>query len=140
MLDTNVPENSEEIRNITSRLYASHGDIRVAQEILLGIGGIKVLKAMDLFPTVIHMNEGHCAFAGLERICLIMDRYDLEFQSASQICRRSSVFTTHTPVAAGHDEFDKELVRPYIAPYAQKFGISQDELLSWGQLALVRGT
>jgi glycogen phosphorylase len=134
MLDTNIPENSEEIKNITSRLYASHGDIRVAQEILLGIGGIKVLKAMDLFPTVCHMNEGHCAFAGLERICLIMDRYDLEFQSASQICRRSSVFTTHTPVAAGHDEFDKELVRPYIAPYAEKFGISQDELLSWGQL------
>ncbi|MFN2357983.1 MAG: alpha-glucan family phosphorylase, partial [Desulfotignum sp.] len=134
MLDTDIPENSEEIKNITSRLYASHGDIRVAQEILLGIGGMKVLKALDLFPTVCHMNEGHCAFAGLERICLIMDRYDLEFQSASQICRRSSLFTTHTPVAAGHDEFDKELVRPYIAPYAQKFSISQDELLSWGQL------
>ncbi|MCA1787577.1 MAG: alpha-glucan family phosphorylase, partial [Desulfobacteraceae bacterium] len=66
MLDTDVPENSEEIKNITSRLYASHGDIRVAQEILLGIGGMKVLKALDLFPTVCHMNEGHCAFAGLE--------------------------------------------------------------------------
>ncbi len=134
LLDTNLPANSEENRNITSRLYASHGEIRVAQEILLGIGGIKVLKAMDLFPSVCHMNEGHCAFAGLERICMIMDRYDLTFQSASQICRRSSVFTTHTPVAAGHDEFDKHMVRPYIAPYAKKFGISEEELLSWGDI------
>ncbi|MCF8092034.1 MAG: alpha-glucan family phosphorylase [Desulfotignum sp.] len=134
LLDTNLPANSEKIRNITSRLYASHGEIRVAQEILLGIGGIKALKAMDLFPSVCHMNEGHCAFAGLARICQIMDRYDLTFQSASQICRRTSVFTTHTPVAAGHDEFDNHLVRPYIAPYAQKFGISEDELLSWGKI------
>ncbi len=134
LLDTNLPENSEEIRNITSRLYASHGEIRVAQEILLGIGGTKVLEAMDMFPAVCHMNEGHCAFAGLARTCLIMDRFDLEFQSASQICRRSAVFTTHTPVSAGHDEFDKELVRPYIAPYAQKFGISENELLSWGEM------
>ncbi len=134
LLDTNLPENSEEIRNITSRLYASHGDLRVAQEVLLGIGGIKVLQAMDLFPAVCHMNEGHCAFAGLERTCMIMDRFDLEFQSASQAGRRSAVFTTHTPVSAGHDEFDKELVRPYIVPYAQKFGISEDELLSWGEL------
>jgi len=134
LLDTNLPDNSEEIRNITSRLYASHGEIRVAQEILLGVGGTKVLEAMDMFPAVCHMNEGHCAFAGLARTCLIMDRFDLEFQSASQICRRSAVFTTHTPVSAGHDEFDKELVRPYIAPYAHKFGISENELLSWGEI------
>jgi glycogen phosphorylase len=139
LLDTNLPENSESARNITSRLYASHGEIRVAQEILLGIGGVKALKAMELFPSVCHMNEGHCTFAGLERICLIMDRYDLTFQSASQICRRSSVFTTHTPVSAGHDEFDKNLVRPYIVPYAQKFGISEDELLSWGDLPGAEG-
>jgi glycogen phosphorylase len=134
LLDTNLPVNSEENRNITSRLYASHGEIRVAQEILLGIGGIKVLKAMDLFPSVCHMNEGHCAFAGLARICMIMDRYGLTFQSASQICRRSTVFTTHTPVAAGHDEFEKHQIRPYIAPYAKKFGISEDELMSWGDV------
>ncbi|HSL62285.1 MAG TPA: alpha-glucan family phosphorylase [Desulfotignum sp.] len=134
LLDTNLPANSETVRNVTSRLYASHGEVRVAQEVLLGIGGIKALKAMDLFPSVCHMNEGHCAFAGLERIALIMDQYDLTFQSASQICRRSSVFTTHTPVAAGHDEFDKYLVRPYISPYAEKFGISEQELLSWGEV------
>jgi len=134
LLDTNLPENPEHIRSITSRLYASHGDIRVAQEALLGIGGTRVLKAMGLFPAVLHMNEGHCTFAGLERICQIMERYGLNFQSASQICRRSTVFTTHTQVAAGHDEFDKDRVRPYIAPYAEKFGISVDEILSWGEI------
>jgi starch phosphorylase len=134
LLDTNLPENPEHIRNITSRLYASHGDIRVAQEVLLGIGGTRALKAMGLFPAVCHMNEGHCTFAGLERICLIMERYGLNFQSASQVCRRSTVFTTHTPVAAGHDEFEKHQVRPYITPYAEKFDISVEELLSWGEV------
>ncbi len=134
LLDTNLPENPEHIRNITSRLYASHGDIRVTQEALLGIGGTRVLKAMGLFPAVCHMNEGHCTFAGLERICQIMERFDLNFQSASQICRRTTVFTTHTPVEAGHDEFETHQVRPYIAPYAEKFGISVDELLSWGEV------
>jgi starch phosphorylase len=134
LLDTNLPENPEHIRSITSRLYASQGDIRVAQEALLGIGGTRALKALGLFPAVLHMNEGHCTFAGLERICQIMERYGLNFQSASQICRRSTVFTTHTPVAAGHDEFEKHQVRPYIASYAEKFGVSVDEILSWGEI------
>ncbi|OQY50561.1 MAG: alpha-glucan phosphorylase [Desulfobacteraceae bacterium 4572_89] len=133
LLDSNLPENPAVIRDITSRLYASHGEIRVAQEILLGIGGIKALAAMDIFPNVCHMNEGHCSFAGLERVSTIMDKYNLDFQSAIQICRRSSVFTTHTPVAAGHDEFPKELILPYIQPYAEKFAISEEELLSWGE-------
>ncbi len=133
LLDTNLPENPKNIREITSRLYDSHDQIRIAQEILLGIGGIKVLRAMDIFPNVCHMNEGHCSFAGLERISIIMDRYNLDFQSAFQICKRSSVFTTHTPVAAGHDVFAKELVLPYIQPYAEKFAVSDDDVLSWGQ-------
>jgi len=133
MLDTNLPENPEKIRDITSRLYASHGETRVAQEILLGIGGIKALSALDLFPDICHMNEGHCAFAGLERTSIIMDKYNLEFQSAIQICKRTSIFTTHTPVAAGHDEFPKQLIKPYIKPYADKFAVSEDELLSWGE-------
>jgi len=134
LLDTNLPENPEHIQNITSRLYASHGDVRVAQEALLGIGGSRALKAMGLFPAVCHMNEGHCTFAGLERICHIMEKYGVNFQSASQICRRSTVFTTHTPVAAGHDEFETHQVRPYISPYAEKFGISVEEILSWGEI------
>lgn len=133
LLDTNLPENPKAIRDITSRLYDSHSEVRVAQEILLGIGGIKVLHALDMFPTICHMNEGHCSFAGLERISIIMDKYNLEFQTALQICKRSTVFTTHTPVAAGHDEFSKELIKPYIQLYAEKFTISEEELLSWGE-------
>ncbi|MCP3873837.1 MAG: glycosyltransferase family 1 protein [Desulfobacteraceae bacterium] len=133
LLDTNLLENSKKIRDITSRLYASYGETRVAQEILLGIGGTKVLNAMDIFPTVCHMNEGHCSFAGLERISTIMDKYALDFQSAYQICKRTGVFTTHTPVAAGHDEFGKDLILPYVKPYAEKFAISEDEILSWGE-------
>jgi starch phosphorylase len=133
LLDTNLPENPAIIRDITSRLYASNDETRVAQEILLGIGGIKALRAMDMFPNISHMNEGHCAFAGLERICIIMDKYDVDFESAFQICKRSCVFTTHTPVAAGHDEFEKELILPYIQLYADKFAISNNKLLSWGE-------
>ncbi len=133
LLDTNLPENPKKIRDITSRLYASHGETRVAQEILLGIGGVKALSAMDMFPTICHMNEGHCSFAGLERISTIMDKYDIDFESAFQICKRSGVFTTHTPVAAGHDEFGKELILPYVKPYAEKFAISAEEILSWGE-------
>ncbi len=140
LLDTNLPENPTFIRDITSRLYASHGKIRVAQEILLGIGGIKVLDAMNIFPNICHINEGHCAFAGLERISIIMDKYNLDFQSALQICKRTSIFTTHTPVQAGHDEFPREFVRPYIRSYASKFGISDDKLLSWGEPHGIEGT
>ena len=133
LLDTNLPGNPKAIRDITSRLYDSDGERRAAQEVLLGIGGVKVLTAMDLFPTICHMNEGHCSFAGLERISIIMDKYHLDFQSAFQVCKRTSVFTTHTPVAAGHDEFPKALVRSYIKPYAEKFATSEEELLSWGE-------
>ncbi len=140
LLDTNLPENPEVVRNITSRLYDSHYETRIAQEVLLGIGGIKVLTAMDIFPNICHMNEGHCSFAGLERISIIMDKYNLDFQSAIELCKRSCIFTTHTPVAAGHDEFPKELIHPYIKPYAVKFGILEKELLSWGKLSGTKDT
>ena len=133
LLDTNLADNPKSIRDITSRLYASHGETRVAQEILLGIGGIKALKAMDLLPHICHMNEGHCSFAGLERISILMDRFQVDFPTAVQICKRTGIFTTHTPVAAGHDEFPKELISPYIQPYADKFALSAEEVLSWGE-------
>ncbi|MFH2058677.1 MAG: alpha-glucan family phosphorylase [Pseudomonadota bacterium] len=132
LLDTNLPENPKVIRNITSRLYDSHSETRIAQEILLGIGGIKALKAMDIFPNICHMNEGHCSFAGLERISILMDQYNLEFEGAYQVCKRTGVFTTHTPVAAGHDEFERDLILPYIIPYAEKYDLSTDEVLNWG--------
>ena len=140
LLDANLPENPAQVRDITSRLYASHSETRVAQEILLGIGGIKALHAMDLFPAVCHMNEGHCTFAGYERIALIMARFHVDFETAFQIVKRSSVFTTHTPVSAGHDEFEKKQVLPYLKPYADKFGLPLSDLISWGEPYFAKDT
>lgn len=134
LLDTNIRENSPFIRDITGRLYSSNLEIRIAQEALLGIGGMRVLERLEIFPAVIHMNEGHCSFAGLERIVQIMKKFSVDNSAAWEICKRSSVFTTHTPVAAGHDEFPPALVKPYIKPFAEQFDMPVDELLGWGQM------
>jgi glycogen phosphorylase len=133
LLDTNLPENPPEIRNITSRLYAAESKIRLAQEALLGIGGMRVLEAIGKSPTVCHLNEGHAAFATIERISQIMRRHHVDLQTAMEIVPRSTVFTTHTPVAAGHDEFPPDMVKPYLMPYEETLGVGVDEILSWGQ-------
>ena len=133
LMDTNIPENPPEVREITSRLYAGEPKLRLAQEILLGIGGMRTLAALGIEPSVCHMNEGHCAFAGLERLAQTMDVHQLDLQTAFEIVPRSTVFTTHTPVAAGHDEFPADMVAPYLAPYEEKFGVKTEEILSWGQ-------
>jgi starch phosphorylase len=133
LLDTYLPENTPEIRNITSSLYSSDPKIRLAQEVLLGIGGMKALNQMGIRPTVCHMNEGHCAFANLERLALMMEQNKLELNVAQEIITRTTVFTTHTPVAAGHDEFPVDLVKPYLASYEKRFGVGIDEIISWGQ-------
>ncbi|MBI5550477.1 MAG: alpha-glucan family phosphorylase [Desulfobacterales bacterium] len=133
LLDTNVMENPPGIRDITARLYNSEPGIRLAQEVLLGIGGMRALTAMGIEPTVCHMNEGHSAFSNVERLAQIKAQHKLDLPTAMQIVARSSVFTTHTPVAAGHDEFPTELVRPYIHTLARQMEIGEDELLSWGR-------
>jgi len=133
LLDTNLPENSPEIRKITSSLYAGDAGIRLAQEILLGIGGMRALAAMGINPMVCHMNEGHCAFVGLERLAQTISVYNVDHKTALEIVSRTSVFTTHTPVAAGHDEFPVDLVKPYLAPLAESLGTDIDTILSWGQ-------
>ncbi|OEU63117.1 MAG: alpha-glucan phosphorylase, partial [Desulfobacterales bacterium S5133MH16] len=134
LLDANLPENSPEIREITSRLYAGNPKIRLAQEVLLGIGGMRALEAMGIYPTVCHMNEGHCAFATLERLARTISSYNVNLETAKEIVSRTTVFTTHTPVAAGHDEFPVDLVKPYLSSLAKRLGINVDEVLSWGQL------
>ncbi len=134
LLDTNLVENSPFVRDITARLYSSNLEIRVAQEALLGIGGMRALERLDIFPSVIHMNEGHCAFAVLERIVQIMKKFQVNMEAAFETCKRTSVFTTHTPVAAGHDEFPPSLVLPYVRPFARKFNITEVDLLGWGQM------
>lgn len=134
LLDTNLQENPQAVRNITARLYNSEPGIRLAQEVLLGIGGMRALAAMGIEPAAIHMNEGHSTFANVERLSQIMDQYKLDLNSAVQVASRTSIFTTHTPVAAGHDEFHVDQVRPYIKNIATKLGITEDKLLSWGQI------
>lgn len=135
LLDTNLPENSPDIRNITSILYASDTRTRLAQEALLGLGGMRALLAMGIHPAVCHMNEGHCAFAGLERLAYVVTAYHVDVKTAWEIVSRTNVFTTHTPVQAGHDEFPADMVKPYLEPLQTRLGISKDEILSWGQAA-----
>jgi len=133
LLDTNILDNTPVSREITSRLYAGDNKIRLAQEMLLGIGGMKALAAMEVKTKVLHLNEGHCAFAGLQRIAQTMSDNGLDLKTTLEIIPRTTVFTTHTPVAAGHDEFAVDLVKPYLMPFEEKLGISVDEILSWGQ-------
>ena len=133
LIDTNVRENSPEKRNITSRLYVADGKIRLAQEILLGIGGMRALHAMGIHPSVCHLNEGHCSFVGIERAVHLMQTYNLDLKSTLELVPRTTVFTTHTPVAAGHDEFATDMVKPYLKPFEGPLNTSIEEIISWGQ-------
>ncbi len=138
LLDANLPENTPAIRDITAQLYSSDSKIRLAQEVLLGIGGMQALEIMGIQPIVCHMNEGHCAFASIERLAQTVEKYKIDLKIAHEIVARSTVFTTHTPVAAGHDEFPADLVRPYLAPFQARLGVSVDEIISWGQSGGIR--
>ena len=133
LLDTNLLYNTPAAREITSRLYAGENKVRLAQEMLLGIGGMKALAAMAYNVKVLHMNEGHCAFANLQRLAQTMADNELDLKTTLEIIPRTTVFTTHTPVAAGHEEFAVELVKPYLKPFEDKLGIPVDEILTWGQ-------
>jgi starch phosphorylase len=133
LLDTNVPENTDWARNITSELYGGDREMRIRQEIVLGTGGVRMLKAMGLEPAVYHMNEGHSAFAAFERIRELRMERGLSFNEAVEFVRITSVFTTHTPVAAGIDTFHPDLVRAYFDTSARSMGVSVDVLLGFGR-------
>jgi len=133
LLDTNIAENLPPVRDITDRLYAGEGKQRLAQEVLLGIGGMRALRALGLTPAVCHMNEGHSAFCSLERLCQIKTDLGIDLPTALEIIPRTTVFTTHTPVAAGHDEFPTEMVKPYVKPMEECLGVTSDEIIAWGQ-------
>ena len=132
-LDTNLPENERELRDITDQLYGGDQKLRIRQEIVLGIGGIRALHAMGIQPEVCHINEGHAAFSSLERICLAMRERDLSFAEARVAMGAGHVFTTHTPVQAGFDLFPEALVREHFAEYAAELGIKLDQLLGMGR-------
>jgi starch phosphorylase len=133
LLDTNILDNTPACRVITSRLYAGDQKVRLAQEVLLGIGGMRALEAMGIQVKVLHMNEGHSAFASLERLAQIITKRKVGLKTALEIIPRTSVFTTHTPVAAGHDEFPVEYVLPYLKPLSETLETSEEEILSLGQ-------
>lgn len=133
LLDSNVIQNSPQDREITGQLYGGDLEMRLKQEILLGIGGVRALRALGLSPKVIHMNEGHSAFAGLERIRTFMSEHDLSFEAAQEIAASSSVFTTHTPVPAGNDRFPPELMQRFFEDYSQKLGLAFKVLLALGR-------
>lgn len=133
LLDTNIELNAtEELRNVTDRLYGGSVDDRVRQEIMLGIGGVRALQALGIEPAVCHINEGHAGFSMLERSKQFMSKFGLNFQEALQATSATSVFTTHTPVPAGNEVFEHDLLKPYFQEYARELGITYDQFALLG--------
>lgn len=132
LLDTDTPDNSSGDRWITRELYGGDTETRIMQELVLGIGGLRALHALELHPCVYHMNEGHSAFLALERIAVAMERHQMSFREALELTRSGNVFTTHTPVPAGIDVFSKDLMEKYFSQYYSKLGISWQEFLDLG--------
>ncbi len=133
LLDTNIPQNSPDDRPITGRLYGGDHDMRIRQEMILGIGGIRALTALGREPTVCHMNEGHSAFCGLERIRVLMEEGNLDFATAREAVAAGTCFTTHTPVPAGNDVFAPQLIEHYFSAYLPSLKIDRQELLGLGR-------
>ncbi|THB69885.1 MAG: alpha-glucan family phosphorylase, partial [Desulfovibrio sp.] len=133
LLDANVAENPPHLRSLTARLYGGDLEMRLRQEILIGIGGVRALAALGLSPQVIHMNEGHSAFAGLERIRSFMHNHGLSFETAKELAASTSIFTTHTPVPAGNDRFPPELMERYFTNYSGELGLAFKVLLAHGR-------
>lgn len=134
LLDTNFDRNARtEDRDITDQLYGGDREMRIRQEILLGIGGYRALKALGVAPTVYHMNEGHSAFLSLEHVQSLMTAEQMSFSEARKLASAGMVFTTHTPVQAGHDYFSDELMSRYFGDVARRLGLSQSEFIDLGR-------
>jgi starch phosphorylase len=133
LLDSNVPGNAPEDRHLTSRLYGGDGRVRIRQEFLLGVGGFRALRAMGITPGVLHLNEGHSAFAVLEAIRSRMEDEGVGFDESLRRVSREVVFTTHTPVPAGHDRFHPDLIEEHLGPLRESLGIPQDRLMAFGR-------
>jgi glycogen phosphorylase len=133
LLDANVSQNRPEDRALTNTLYGGDRDHRIRQEILLGVGGVRLLEAMGHRPDVCHMNEGHSAFLAIERVRQLMKHTQTSFALAREIGAASNVFTTHTPVPAGNDAFRKEQIKPYLPVLAEGLGKTDDEMMRLGK-------
>jgi len=134
LLDSDVEGNAAEDRELTARLY--HGDhrVRIRQELLLGVGGVRALKAVGISPSVLHLNEGHSAFAPLEMIRQQMEEEGQTFSEVAQQVAQHTVFTTHTPVPAGHDRFDPQLVEEHLGPLRDSLGLDDQQLAALGRV------
>ncbi len=133
LLDTDFDDNVSEDRTVTHYLYGGDNENRLRQELILGIGGIRALEALGLKPDLFHSNEGHSAFISLERLRSLITDQHLTFNQALEVVRSSTLFTTHTPVPAGHDAFDEDLLRKYISHYHSRLMISWDEMMALGR-------
>ncbi len=140
LLDSDVPRNSADDRKVTDHLYVGDRDFRIRQEILLGVGGISLLKKLGIQPSVYHMNEGHSAFLILRLIRDAMSDAKLDYDAARELVRNQCIFTTHTPVDAGNERFSCELMSRYFAHYATSFDMSMDDFLAMGQGDRGRGS
>ncbi len=133
LLDTNIPENAPPYRDITDELYGGDRQTRIQQELVLGVGGIRALRALGLKPSVYHVNEGHSAFLTLERIRVLVQEKGLSFEEAREVIKASTVFTTHTPVPAGNEVFNLDMVKRYLEGAPEALGLSWEEFAALGQ-------
>ena len=134
LLDTNLPQNQDDDRRITHQLYGGDAEMRIQQEVLLGIGGLKALQTLGIEPRVCHMNEGHSAFLAIERIARLVQNKGLTFAEAREVVATSTIFTTHTSVPAGIDLFDAHLIDRYLGQYYDLLHISRDDFLALGRM------
>ena len=132
LLDTELPQNPPDLREVTWRLYGGDKRMRLHQELLLGIGGMKALHALGCDPAVCHMNEGHAGFLSLERISYYVNELGYDPDTALEVVWRSNIFTTHTPVPAGNEVFDINLLRPYLANFAADAKLDLERIIRWG--------
>ncbi len=133
LLDTDVPENQKEDRELTWHLYGRDNDYRLKQELILGVGGIRALSKMNIQKDVYHLNEGHAAFAGIERINQLINIEMLGFAESLEIVKASSLFTTHTPVPAGHDTFTEDELLPYLGHYPERLKTTWENFMDLGR-------
>ncbi len=134
LLDTDRKDNLEQDRSITSRLYGGDSENRLKQEMILGVGGIRALETMNVRADIYHCNEGHAAFMGIERLHRFINKKNFTFSEALEIVRASSLFTTHTPVPAGHDVFPDDLIMMYMGHYPERLKISWQEFIHLGKI------
>ncbi len=134
LLDTDISDNDENDRKITHQLYGGDWDNRLKQEILLGLGGIRILEKINIKPDIYHLNEGHAAFTVIERLKKLMQDSNISYQQATEIIRSSTLFTTHTPVPAGHDAFSEDMLRVYFSHFPARLNISWEAFINLGKM------